>query len=218
MNKKILILVAIFALLLIAGGAFWFMTKKAPVNQTATTNSESSSEMTKVVPTTAPAKSLRSLLTAGIAQKCTFTSGTEGDSNSGTMYISNGKIRGEYSTKVEGETQNLSMIVDGNTTYLWGGETETGYKMTIDPSTTVKPGEKPRELSFVDPDQDLNYNCTPWIVDATQFTLPANIKFSDFSNMIKPAATGGAVDKCAACSFLTGDDKTQCLSSMGCSN
>jgi len=211
-----MVVVLVILLLLGLGAGFWFMTKKSPSNKNSVTSVPTGS-VVQEVPTTSPSRSLRDLLTAGVAQKCTFTAG-EDDSNTGIMYISNGKIRGEYSTKIEGETQNLSMIVDGNTTYLWGGETEAGYKMTIDPSTTIKPEEKPSGLSFVDPDQNLNYNCTPWIVDASQFTLPSNIKFSDLSSMMKPATTGGVVDKCAACSFLTGDEKTQCLSALDCSN
>lgn len=68
MNKKVILVVVVFLLILIGAGAFFFMGKKnssEPTNETAMKAPTSAP-----VPTTSKLRSMRDLLTAGIAQKC----------------------------------------------------------------------------------------------------------------------------------------------------
>ena len=80
------------------------------------------------------------------------------------------------------------------------------------------------ENKSFDPDKVVEYKCSPWIVDASLFTPPSNVKFSDLSSMMKPptgaastgAAQNGSFDMCATCNNLTGETKDQCLSAFKC--
>lgn len=217
MNKKVLFVVLLILLLLGLGAGFWFMKGKSPANQTSSGNPEPTRSVAQEVPTSSPTRSLRDLLTAGVAQKCTFSTENSAGSGTGTFLISGGKVRGEVASTVEGKNVLMHMIVDGTTSYVWMGDETTGFKMTLDPQDKAAPSGAPKN-SGIDPDADLNYNCTPWVADSAQFVIPQNVKFSDFSSMIKPAVSGAAVDKCAACSYLSGDAKAQCLTTLGCSN
>jgi hypothetical protein len=216
-NKKVLLIVIIVLLLLVAGGAFFMLTKK-PSSQLANSNPVPTSAGTQSVPTASAARSLRDLLTQGLPQKCTFSMENTTGSGTGMIVISGGKVRGEITSTIDGQTTLTHMLVDGTTSYIWMGDNTTGFKMSIDPKTITPAPNQPKSAAF-DPDKSVNYNCTPWVPDASQFVLPANVTFSDLSKsvMIAPSgAAGPATDKCAACSYLTGDAKTQCLSALGC--
>jgi hypothetical protein len=216
MNKKIVILIVVLLLLLVAGGAYWFFSKKPNSNQTSTSFPQPTSEVSQLVPTAAAPKTLKELLTSGFAQKCTFSINTENYSGTGTMYINSGKVRGDIDAKIADKTTISHMLVDGNTTYVWMGEETTGFKMTLNPEDKATASAATKNNGSIDPNQALDYNCSPWVVDANMFKLPTTVKFSDFSSMIKPKAPGATSDKCAACSYLTGEEKTQCLSALNC--
>ena len=95
-NKKVIAIVGVIILLLIGGVAYVMSTKNkagtSPTSQTANTQ-ESKGGM----------KSLKDLMMAGVAQKCTFKSTVEGATSEGTTYISGGKMRGDFSTVVDGK-------------------------------------------------------------------------------------------------------------------
>src|ERR1035437_9338850 len=107
MNKKVLAIVAILVVLVGGYGAYrvykHFKRLAAPVVQTQTSG------------TSETPSSLKDLLSKGIAQSCTFSS----DASSGTVYVSSGKVRGDFGTTVDGNVTKSHMIVDGNTSYIW---------------------------------------------------------------------------------------------------
>jgi hypothetical protein len=222
MNKKLILIVV--AILLIGGGvgAYFLLPNraKAPVTQME------SQAISTPAPTPAK-KSLKDLLSAGIAQKCTYTS-PEG--NGGTVSISNGKMRGDFTATTD-EVQVLShMIVDGQTSYIWTDNQNMGFKMTFDSSAQTpsgSPDSKVRAQGQMDANQQVNVDCSPWVVDPSVFTLPAGVKFSDFGAFALPtggvsAGTEGAVgtdlktQQCAACDSVPAASQTQCKAALGC--
>lgn len=178
MNTKVIGVIAALILLLGAGGAYF-------LSQNKTTSNTDSSQ----TPTTTESKSssLLDLLSAGKNQRCTFKTSTSTSVSEGTFYIANGKMRGDFKTTVDGKTEEMSMIRDGDTNYIWGSSLETGIKMTI---AIDKLSENQQASQFVNPDAKLDYNCMPWTTDSSLFTPPSNVKFTDMTSLVAPKTTG----------------------------
>lgn len=211
MNKKVL--VAVVLLLLAVGGYFGytkFMGGKVP----------------GVPGTSSGPKSLKDLLSAGVAQKCTFSSTSESGSSEGTTYISGGKVRGDFTTVASGKTMVSHMISDGKTSYIWTDGEKNGFKMTVSDQPTAT-GAKTDYTggsstnSAADLNQQADYKCSGWVTDGSYFTPPTTVTFTDFSQMYAPTSNApsqgsGSSSQCSYCNSLTGDDKTQCLTALKC--
>ena len=174
MNKKFLPLVIVGAVVLLAVGAFaFFSTNKGSLPGTVQERAAEGS------------KSLRDLMAAGGSQKCEFK---DDEGNSGTSYISGGKVRTDYTTLVEGVETSGHMILDGNTMYTWMDGENQGFMMTFDPED-VNDEDVPETAgdgASVDLDEETDYTCSPWTVNASFFSPPSNVDFQDFSSFIPP--------------------------------
>ncbi|QQG41301.1 MAG: hypothetical protein HYV90_03965 [Candidatus Woesebacteria bacterium] len=207
MKNKAAIAVVVILLLGIAG-YFYFSKSK---------NVETASGISSGV------KSLKELLASGVPQKCTFASDDESGKTEGTSYIAGGKVRADFTSTLNGKTTVSHMISDNKTSYIWTDDDKNGFKMTVPDSdtkaTTAPVTGEAAQASEVDLNQKSDYKCSAWIPDNSMFTPPADVKFTDFSEMFKPspAANGsGSSQQCSICDSLTGDDKTSCLSALNC--
>lgn len=158
------------------------------------------------------AKSLKDLLASGNSQKCTY--------DQGVVYITNGKVRGDFDVSTSENVTKSHMIVDGKTSYVWTDGSKTGIKMSFD-TASATPSSGTEEKGGIDPVKPMNYVCNAWIVDSSMFTLPTGVNFTDVSSLISPSVapsgTNNSVDsKCSYCDALSGDAKAQCLSAMNC--
>lgn len=218
MNKKALTAVIVVLVLIIGVyGAYrvyrHFKRLSTPVAQTqqATEQAETSPSSTL--------GSLKDLMLKGIPQTCTYSS----DKSQGTLYMDGGKVRGDISTdtKVNNQMVKSHIIISDKIIYMWSDGENSGYKMTYDPNATPAPaGTKTTNASgALDPNTQMNYNCSAWIADNSKFAVPTGIKFSSLSipsqTTIAPA-TGSASSQCSYCNNLTGDEKTQCLTALKC--
>ena len=180
--------------------AYFIIAKRPAVAPTV--NPSSNGEEQSNSPT-----SLKDLLSKGISQSCTFKT----DGSTGTIYMSGGKIRGDFDATVEGQIMKSHMIVDSNTSYIWSDGSKTGIKMSFDPNaSTATNGTETQSGSF-DVSAQMDYKCGVWITDASMFALPAGISFTSFD-----APTTGESSQCSYCDSLTGDSKSQCLSALKC--
>lgn len=157
--------------------------------------------------------SLKDLISKGIAQSCTYTN----EGGTGKIYVSGGKVRGDFETKMEEKVTKSHMIVDGSTSYLWGDGGQEGFKMTFDTSNTAS-GDAETSLSGAfDASANMNYKCSIWVVDSSMFAVPTTVKFTSFGTEtgVVPGSGSGS-SQCSYCDSLTGDSKTQCLTSLKC--
>jgi hypothetical protein len=205
MNKKVAAIIT--AVLVIAVGAYGIYRvvkhfkrlSGTPVAQTATTESPTS---------------LRDLIAKGISQSCTYST----DKSTGTIYLSGGKIRGDFNMTIDDKVSASHMIIMDNTNYLWTEGSKTGIKMAFDQTATPAPVTSNTPTNTFDANALNNYKCSAWISDSAMFTLPTGITFSSFN---LPSATtktsgGTAPSQCSYCDSLTGDSKTQCLTALKC--
>lgn len=95
----------------------------------------------------------------------------------GTVYVDDGKIRGEYSTTVQGMTIDTRVIVRDGFAYTWTSMASIGYKApvveTVGGDASVGTAGK-----YSWNDQLIgDYDCKPWSPDSSKFTVPTNITF-----------------------------------------
>lgn len=191
-NKNVLI--GVVLLLVLGVGGYFFLNKKTSVSTPAQTQ-------------TSGPTSLKDLLAANLPQKCTFPEGT--------VYISGGKFRGDFSSDVSGKAVVSHMISDSKTSYIWTDDQKQGFKMTISDEVKAE-GQTEVDKNGVDVNAKLDYKCSTWLPDSSLFNTPSGVEFTDFSALIAPADSGSNSVQCAACASLTGDDKTQCLAVLNC--
>lgn len=170
---------------------------------------------------------LKDLFAMTTSQTCTFTN-TDGDSATGTVYVSGGKVRSDFSTSASEEAgQAMHMIVKDQTSYLWGDALQgKGIKMafaSMESSADTAKSSSQKSTSL-NTNQAVKYSCKPWVVDASVFELPAGVEFSDFGAAMQQqiqsaqqgASMSGVSAQCAQCAALSGDAQAQCKAALQC--
>src|ERR1700682_5384231 len=122
MNRLVLIIGGIILLLLVGGGVFLASNKSSQISQNPVSVSGSP-------------RSLKDLLGLGGSQQCSFS---DASGNSQIIYVSNGKVRGDFMSGTGQSVMKSHMIVDGQTSYLWVDGQNTGFKMTLDAATQAQ--------------------------------------------------------------------------------
>jgi hypothetical protein len=225
MNKTTTILIVVIVLILLGGGAFFLL------HFNKSSQSPLKAVQNQVSKMTTEKKSLADFFSMTGSQKCTFSD--KSNNSSGTLYVDNGKMRGNFQSVNNGKQMKTHMINDGTYVYMWIDGQKDGYKMS---TATVKkeaaqisvaPNEQaPTEA--VNMNQQVNYSCGPWSVDTSVFTLPAGITFTDFSSMMQGVTPGAAMrsqgmtdeqkkSMCAQCNQVpAGAMRNQCLTQLKC--
>lgn len=157
--------------------------------------------------------SIKSLLGLEKNLNCTF-SYPDGKSK-GTVYVSGNKVRGDFSVAVDNRDMESHMIQDGSYSYIWSGQ--EGSKFKIDETVKASPTTSSDQ---VDLDKEVDMKCLPWTIDNSKFAVPADVKFTDISQMMMKVddmkgKEGNMMDK-SACEQITDPQaKAACQSSLG---
>jgi hypothetical protein len=128
-------------------------------------------------------QSLRSLLKSPNSQICTHSNEKIGSNIK--LFISNGKVKGEVVNSLNQKTSTSYMFSDSQAIYFWTQDSGTGYKSTV--QSEGAPSDDSRVNLQID--QQVDYQCQPWTVDESVFTLPDTIKFVDLNSFI-PSSSG----------------------------
>jgi uncharacterized protein (DUF1499 family) len=110
--------------------------------------------------------------------------------NTGTIYVSGKKFRQQMSVDIAEEGKmDVNIISDGDSLYMWNSnQPGQGVKMKLDFDQTGETDTDTNVQSSVDLEKKFDYQCSPWVVDNSKFTLPEGIQFMDLSetmNQIK---------------------------------
>lgn len=223
MNTKILI--GVIVLILILGGLFFWKKERAEAPTLSEISTETGNENTM-----SGMKSLRDLIGLGTAQKCTFTTDAQGVKSEGIVYVSAGKVRGDFTTT--GGTQGVNsashMISDGKEMRMWQDGQTTGFVMTVpehkDDTTPPSPAGSPA-ASTPNYDQAAEYHCESWNRDNSVFEVPQGITFRSMNDMMPPPINAGAqgssmdlkVMQCKACAQApNAQAQAQCKAALQC--
>ncbi len=171
---------------------------------------------------------LMSLVSLGQSMACDFRyqePETEARTE-GTVYIAGEeRMRGDFTmTGTEDGTMDMSVIRDGDMSYLWGdspmGRVAFRYE-TIEPDPAGDPEHEVAENDPFASDDEVEYECRKWPEDASVFTPPNDIEFSDLqSQMMDLGGMDGMPEgiDCSACDQVPeGAARAQCLAALGCS-
>ncbi len=209
MNKKLAVVLVILILLLLGGGVL-VMNNKSVQTPTPTPTAE---------PTKATAAeaqgTIKSLLTSGVPQSCTFTSEKQA-STSGTVYVSAGKMRGDFTTINQGQSMTGHLIIDSGYSYIWSDLLTRGMKVTLtEGQSSASAGT---DNQGMDVNQPVSYTCKPWTPDESKFTLPSNITFTSISvpGSAAPSGTSTAPSACTACASLPAAAQSACRAQFNC--
>lgn len=182
------------------------------------------------------------LMASGKSMTCDYKSQNEMANHEGTVYVSKGKMRGDYKVlDASSGPFNGHMIQDGSGwAYMWGGPMgeNRGTKIRLDGHTNG-PDQKPEGQGF-DARQEMDMDCREWKVDESKFEVPSNVQFMDLSQMMGGgfAAMAGAgtahrsargtpagntqaesaqAMKCQICEQVPDEEsRAQCRQMMGC--
>lgn len=196
MNKTLLIVGAIVVLLLLGGGGYYLYNRTPVASPTPTPQN-----LTTTSNATPQKASLKTLIGMNSNQTCTFQDVSTG--SSGTMYIGDGNIKGDFQSQVNGQTQGSHMISDGVNVYVWiDGQTQ-GFKASQESmeEMAAKAGSQ-----AIDINKEVDYECTPWTIVPGTFNIPTDVSFQDFSSL----------NACAACANMPAEAQAQCKAALKC--
>lgn len=211
MNTKFLPLIIIGAIAVIALGGFLFMNQNKQPSQTTGT------EQSQVQ----GANSLRDLLSGNASQECNFKDNETG--STGVVLVADNKMKGDFTTTVEGEASNSYVIVNNNVMYTWTADSDTGFKFTFDPEDVEEARQQVEQGAF-DLNREVDFTCKPWSPDQNVFTPPSDVTFQDFSDFTSGMPVPGTDTEeksvegadCNSCNYLSGEAKANCLDVLKC--
>lgn len=218
MNRNLIVTIVVVAIIALAGG-YYVMSHMQAAPQAP---SQTAAETPTPQPSAAMEKaSLKSFMTMVGDQQCQFNDTETG--NSGTVYLNSGKMRGDFSSTVNGKPAATHMINDGTDAYIWMDDQATGFKTNL--KTIEEMSGQTGVQQSVDLNKQVDYKCTGWTPDPVKFAVPTEVKFQDMSKMLQdglkmmpsgsPSAASNA-QACAACDNLEGDQQAQCKRALKC--
>lgn len=182
MNKKILIIIGIVAIIAL-GLTAWFLINKEDETQNNSETSAAQSSSNQVSEEAAP-KTINGLLAAGANKKCTLTTSDGGTQVTGTIYISAAKkMRGEYSSTSEGKTSAGNMIITQDVQYFWVPDSKQGIKINLSDVAANSQSAGQSNSGGLNTDKDYNFSCSDWTIDEALFVVPTDVNFIDFASV-----------------------------------
>jgi hypothetical protein len=158
------------------------------------------------------------LVARGGSWTCNVSRVTGNEQTQGTLHVGGGKMRGDFTAQSPKGPIESHMISDGKTMYVWSSARPQGFKMAAPAAGKAGPPANSQAKLY---NQNVDYACSPWTVDAAEFELPAGITFADMSAVMGRAkAPGGAAVpgmNCALCDQAPkGPARDQCRAAMHC--
>jgi hypothetical protein len=197
----------ILGILIVVGG-IWYFTQNQ--NNSSEVESNTSSTQTAEEENFSEMGSIKALMERGSDVKCTYETTEEGQASSGTVYASDGKVRGDFSITTDGVAGTGHMIADSSTGYFWMEGQTSGMKMMMnEPDQTANTSNQ-----GIDPNKEYNFACESWTPDESMFVPPSNVTFQEFTIPSVPANNDAPLDAAAVCASLPEPAKTQCLANM----
>lgn len=221
MNRNFVIIGSVIVLLILAAGSFFFLNRPGSTPAVSSPTPQPSTSPSVVMEKT----SLKSFMGMSGDQKCEFSDPET--NNSGAVYLSSGKFRGDFSSNINGKLTPSHMINDGKDVYIWMDDQQTGFKTTLEAIEQVSGTTGVNQT--VDINKQVDYKCESWTADPLKFVVPVEIKFQDMGKMMQDAAKmmpstspktsalpSSNAAACATCDNLEGQARTQCRTALKC--
>ena len=196
----------------IIGLALLFSSKNSHVASDASLNTASTENA--ALPASG---SLASLISRNGSFQCDASRGAGSNATTGTVYISGGRIRGDFETinPQAGKIQS-HMISDGTDTYVWSSAAPMGFKMQMQKNDMPDSNNSGTQDMYK---TSYDYHCSAWTADVAKFVLPTDIQFKEMTIPKAPANAGVAPTgmSCSMCDQApAGPARDQCKKSLHC--
>lgn len=171
------LIIGLLVAALIAAGVWFSMQSERPVPDIDRIGSGAPQEKE----TSKARGTLASLFGMSGAYRCTVTSDAPTGFARGTVYVSDGDVRGEFVTTSQAGEMTATMIKTGEVVYTWSSAMPMGVKAA---ASSIEGGDGSTPASdtqMFDAGVDVEYDCTPTTVDAAMFVPPADIEFMDMT-------------------------------------
>ena len=163
MLKNLLIAAVVLAIL--GGGAWYFFGKK--------------STQTNVV------TSIKDSLSKSVSLECDYT---DEQGRKTKSYIKNGAIRSDFTS--EDVQESGSVILNDKKLYVWTNKKQGFVSEIPEAATTTEEAVKDQGLSQRDglmaDLEKYKQQCKPAVVSDSLFTPPADVEFTDYSQLMNP--------------------------------
>lgn len=210
MNKTLIAVVV--GVVIVGGGAWYYMGQHTSGtylygNDSATTTSEENAQSSS--------GTLASLAARSGSWKCDVSSSDANSQSSGTVYVSNGKIRGDFTSQTQAGEVTSHMVSDGSYVYVWSSASGSqGFKTAVvnNPDTSSAQNEQnPYNSNY-------SYSCSAWSADTSEFDLPSGITFMTMpSSSTSGNASSAAGPSCSSCDMVpAGEQRDQCKAALHC--
>jgi len=233
LKKTYLVALVVIFIALIFITIFVIKAQKDKINVSMPSNSEENDGGTLF------SGNLQDLLSFGKAQKCTwkiedgssgkiYTDGTRSYSEVNNIPVADPNSAdaiGADGKQSETVLSSMYTITDGGYFYSWSSVSNEGMKIKIEDQETGIDQNSDTELieesdsnsnSGNNPSQNnYDYKCSAWSVDASKFNLPSDKIFKDFSAMMNVQYNSEDVNK--ICDMLEGTDKEACINDFATS-
>ncbi len=146
------------------------------------------------------------------SSKCTVSNSTANSESNGTVYVGQGKMRGDFTsvTKSPDMTIESHMISDGDFIYTWSDAMAQGVKIPVASANMSGQPNAPKSEQVELYNAEVAYDCEPWRVDETQFEIPSSVTFVDMSTMMQGGSAGASAGAGSAGSMNPPSKSAQC--------
>ncbi len=178
MSTNTIIGIVVGAIVIIGGGYYLMQGDSRPVAEESALETEQQTE-TGASQEEKFSGSFTELAARTGSWKCTVDTSAAGTVSSGVTYVSDGKVRGDFTTSSEGyKNIETHMVGDGQYVYTWSSMMPQGIKVKMSAQASGDIRETGSASgSSVSADQSYSYNCQPWTADASLFVAPASVNF-----------------------------------------
>ncbi len=210
--------------------------KDEKVMMTPSGEDVSTTENTEVVVTNpvSGTDTMYTLIARGEDLECSISySSAEVESSvtNGTVFTSQGKLRGDFLVTEGADDVVSSMIVSDGDLYSWTAVEgkKYGMKITLEELEASKTTtEAPEAKEVVSLEQSVDYECNPWKeVDRSIFVPPTDIIFSNYSDLMNRGMEYGNVygeegvslegqSPCSLCDQVKGEGRDECRKTFSC--
>ncbi len=181
MPRKVLLIVgAVIILILILAAGFYISQKSQK------TQAEKPASQATEAPVSEQTGTIKGLLAMGKDLTCDVSYSVEQNKTVGKINVAGQKMSGDFTiTTSDGKTMDMHMIQKDGYIYSWSSALPQGTKMKI-PAESASPTPAPSGVSTgFNPNQQVQYKCSPWGVDDSKFNPPSTVQFMDISAMTK---------------------------------
>lgn len=173
------------------------LTLSACGAKTSENNTTTTQDQTSKTTQNTESRSLKDLLGLGTSQRCTYEVNDNGEVMKGEIIVDGKKFKQTTEITNKEGSMKVYSISDGTYYYSWSDLMKgNGTKMKIEEAETnqTPTNTDKTEQQGISFDKKIDYICTPTTLSESDLALPTDVKFVDYTEMMKGLQNGNLED------------------------